>query len=131
MAQKKEKKTKIDKKKGKIAIAATVVAITAAAGAYFLYGTKEGARQRKRIRGSALRMKGEVLKKIENLKDVNEETYRKIIDAVAKKFKGQKNLNTAEVTALVDELKSHWKNLRRQFESERLGKARRTRKASR
>ncbi|MBA3733003.1 hypothetical protein H0W91_01355 [Patescibacteria group bacterium] len=82
------------------------------AGAYYLYGTKEGATRRVKIRGWMLKAKGEVLEKLETLKDVNEGTYNELIDRVMKKYQGLKNLDQEEVAILISDLKKHWKNIK-------------------
>ncbi len=89
----------------------------AAAGAFFLYGTKEGAKQRKKIRGWGLRMKGEVLEKMEQMKEVSEDKYQEIVDSVAKRYQGLKSVDPEEVTLLVKELKSHWRSIKRQLDA--------------
>lgn len=87
-----------------------------AAGAYFLYGTKEGANRRVKIRGWVLRAKGEVLEKMENLKELNEDTYNNLVHSVLKKYEGLKNIDKAEVEALVTDLKKHWRNIKRHLD---------------
>lgn len=85
--------------------------VAAAAGAYFLYGDK-GARNRRKIKGWALKLKGEVLQRIENAKDVTEETYNKIIDDVSARYERIKTVDKAELQELVDDLKRHWSNIK-------------------
>ena len=96
-----------------VGIVLTAAAATAA-GAYFLYG-KDGAKNRKAIKGWVLRAKGEVLEKLETLKEVNEEAYNNIIDAVAKRYQAMKNVDTVELAKMVDELKGHWRNINKQI----------------
>jgi len=93
------------------------------AGAYYLYGTKEGAKKRVKIRGWALKAKGEMLEKLENLKDVNEETYNELVMNVMKKYQTVKNIDQAEVAALVTDLKKHWKNIKRHLNEANMPKA--------
>jgi len=82
-----------------VAIGAGVAAIAAlAAAGYFLYGSKDGARNRKKVRGWMLKAKGEVLEGVEKMKDVTEEQYAMIVDKVASKYKAIKNIDPAEVT---------------------------------
>lgn len=83
------------------------------AGAYYLYGTKEGAKKRTKMRGWVLKAKGEVMEKLENLKVVNEETYHEVVANVVKKYRGIKNIDPKEVEALVADLKKHWKNIKK------------------
>lgn len=83
------------------------------AGAYYLYGTKEGAKKRVKIRGWMLKAKGEVMEKMESLKEVNEETYNALIQSVMKKYESLKNIDPIEVTELTNDMKKHWKNIKR------------------
>ena len=105
---------------------ATIAA--AAAGAFFLYGTKEGAKHRKQIRGWALKMKGEVVEKMEQMKDVSEQKYGELVDGVAKRYQGVKSIDQSELVAMVGELKGHWRNIKRQIEGG--GKKKPTKKKS-
>ncbi|MEK7173669.1 MAG: hypothetical protein AAB710_01145 [Patescibacteria group bacterium] len=82
----------------------------AAAGAYFLYG-KSTPKQKKKIKGWMLRMKGEVMDGLEGLRDVSEESYDKIVDKVSKKYEQAKNIDKSEVDAISKELKGYWKNI--------------------
>lgn len=82
----------------------------AAAGAYFLYG-KDGAKNRKAIKGWMLKMKGEVLSQMEQLKEVNEDAYDKIVDAVAKKYQAVKQIDKTELAAMAADLKRHWNSI--------------------
>jgi hypothetical protein len=93
------------------------------AGAYYLYGTKDGAKSRVKIRGWMLKAKGEMLESLEKLKDVNEATYNELVEKVMKKYKGLKNLDQEEVTALVLDLKKHWKNIKGSIDSPKKVKA--------
>ena len=43
----------------------------AAAGAYFLLGTKEGQKKQKQIKGWMVKAKGEVMDKMEDMKEVS------------------------------------------------------------
>ncbi|HEX9722099.1 MAG TPA: hypothetical protein VGA53_02440 [Candidatus Paceibacterota bacterium] len=96
--------------------AGLALAAAAAAGAYFLYGTKEGAKQRKKIAGWSLKMKGEVLEKLENLKEWNQEAYNKAVDAVGNKYRQMKSIDSAEVEKAMKEMKSQWKHIMKDAE---------------
>jgi len=86
----------------KVAVGAGIAALAAfAAAGYFLYG-KDGAKNRKKVRGWMLKAKGEVLEGVEKLKDVTEEQYAAI-----------KNIDPAEVEAMAKELRGHWKNIKK------------------
>lgn len=105
--------------KSKIAWGAGIGALAAgAAGAYFLYGTKEGAKKRKQMKSWVVKMKGDVMKKLEGLKEVNEKAYNKAIDEVASKYKKVKSIDSEELGKIVNEMKKHWKNVRKEIEGE-------------
>lgn len=91
--------------------------VTATAGAYFLYGTKKGAKTRKQIKGWMLKAKGEVLEKMEDMKDMSAEAYEKVIDEVQAKYKAVKNIDKKDLEAFGKELKSHWKDIKKEIDA--------------
>lgn len=91
---------------------AAVVAATA--GTYFLYGSKNASRNRKKIKGWMLKAKGEILEKLENVKDINEEIYHKIVNEVSNKYQALKSIDKKDVMAFADELKKHWKGIEKE-----------------
>jgi hypothetical protein len=99
---------------GKVIMGAGIAAL--AAGAVFLYGTEAGKKSRKNIQSWALRMRADVMDRMEGMKEWSEESYYGIIDTVAKKYKGIKNLDPVEVAALVRDLKAHWNTISRQVQ---------------
>jgi gas vesicle protein len=92
------------------------VATVAALGAYFLYG-KNGARNREKIAGWMLKLKGEVLEKVEEIKDLKEQEYYKIVDEVSARYAKLEKVGTEEVKHLATELKGAWKHISEQLES--------------
>lgn len=97
----------------KVAVGAGIAALAAfAAAGYFLYG-KDGAKNRKKVKGWMLKAKGEVLEGVEKLKDVSEEQYAAIINKVGDKYKAVKNIDPAEVEAMMKELHGHWKSIKK------------------
>ncbi len=91
-------------------------AVATVAGMYFLYGTKQGKKGVKKVQGWALKVKGEVLEKLEGLKEVNEEKYAQIIDSVAKKYRAAKNIDQKEVEEVLKDLHSHWNNIKKELQ---------------
>lgn len=103
-------------KKTSHAGAATLIgglAAAAAVGGYFLYNNKDAQKKIKKVKGWALKAKGEVLEKIENLKEVNEDAYNKVIDAVLSRYNKVSNIDTTELAQISKELKSHWKSIQK------------------
>jgi len=96
----------------KAAIGVGIAAIVAAAaGTFFLYGTKKGAKTRKQIKGWMLKAKGEILEKIEDAKDLSQETYNKIVDEIQAKYKAVKSIDAKDLADFSKEMKSHWKGI--------------------
>ena len=86
----------------------------AAAGAYFLYGER-GAKNRAKIDGWALQLKGEVLEKMEHLKDLNKEAYDRLVDETAVRYGRVKRVSASELKHVTEELKSAWTHIGKQL----------------
>ncbi|MCX6723724.1 MAG: hypothetical protein NT155_00940 [Candidatus Staskawiczbacteria bacterium] len=98
------------------AVGAGVATVAAAiAGTYFLYGAKDSAKNRKKIKAWMLKAKGEVLEQLENLSEISESAYKKIIKEVSGKYQVLKNINKKDVAEFSDELKGHWKNIAKEI----------------
>ena len=90
------------------------LAAAAAAGVYFLYGSKDASKNRKVVKGWALKAKGEVLEKMEQVKgELTEENYHNIVDTVTAKYRKLKNSQSDDIDALVKDMKGHWKNIKK------------------
>lgn len=89
---------------GKVAAIGAGVAALAAASYYF-FGP-EGQKHRKTAKGWMLKMKAEIVEKMENAKEMTQSTYDTIVDTVAKKY--QKN---PEIGMMVDMLKKQWRGI--------------------
>lgn len=102
---------KQNKKQTKSIITPKVVGVSVAtiaagvAGVYFL----RSAKNRKKLKGWMLKMKGDALEKVENLKEVTEPVYHKVIDEVAKRYQTLKRVDQQELMQIIKELKDHWK----------------------
>jgi hypothetical protein len=90
-------------------IAATVAA--AALGAYLLYG-KDGAKNRKKVRGWTLKAKGEILEQVEKMGHVTEAGYQDVVNRVIASYRGAKNVTGPELMALATDARKHWKALK-------------------
>jgi hypothetical protein len=89
-------------------------AAAAAAGAYFLYG-KDGPKNRAKVRGWALKLRGEVLERMEQMKEMNEDVYLRIIDTVKNRYERLKDVDSEELAATIRDLRSHWKHIKAQM----------------
>ena len=108
-----EKKTIAKKKSG--SNAAEMIALGAglaglAATAYFFLGPK-GKQHQKHTKAWAIKMKGDVIEKLETAREISEPVYHQIIDAVAAKYEKGMKASHAEVSELASDLKKHWKTI--------------------
>lgn len=102
------------KRNVEIASAVGIGLAAAAVGAWYLYG-KGGAQRRKKVRGWMLKAKGEILEQLENLKELNQASYNRIVDEVGSRYKQAKHIDPAEVATMISELKGHWQNIKKQL----------------
>lgn len=93
----------------KVAAAGVVGAGVAAlsVGAYLMFGP-DAKKNRKLVRGWAVKMKGEIMEKLEEAKDITEPIYNKVIDEVAKKYTTLKNVDKDELVAHIKEIRKQW-----------------------
>ena len=94
-----------------IGIGAGIAAATAAA--YVLFGP-EGKKNRKLIKGWSVKMKGEIIEKFENAKELTEPVYHEIIDNVQAKYAKLKNVDQEDLNKVVAEIKKHWKAIKKE-----------------
>jgi hypothetical protein len=93
-----------------IGVGITAAAV-AAAGAFFLYGSKNAAKNRKAVKSWTLKAKAEVLEKIEQAKDMTKEEYEQLIDTVSGAYKDVKNASKVDLSTFKKEMKEHWSNI--------------------
>jgi hypothetical protein len=81
-----------------------------AATAYFLFGPKS-AKRRQHAKAWAIKMKGEVVERLEAAREITQPAYQEIIDTVAKDYAKGKKAGQEEIEAVAKDLKSHWKSI--------------------
>jgi hypothetical protein len=111
MAQKKKKKLSNTQKVG-ISVGLTAAAVTAA-GAYFLYGSKSAAKNRKKVKSWMLKARAEVLEALERAEDITEAEYNAIVEAVGGTYSALQNATTGEIREFKKEMKDHWSDIER------------------
>ena len=96
----------------KIGIGASVAAVVAAGalGAYMLYGA-ENKKRRQHVKSWMLKMKADVLEKLEKVKEVNEDSYKAIVDTIAKKYQEHKEVDPIELAGVIAELVDSFREL--------------------
>ncbi len=88
------------------------LAVAAIAGAYFIYGPN-GVKHKRKVKSWALKARAEALEKLENLKKVSEPAYHKVVDDVTNRYDKVQSVDKLEITALGQELKSYWKEIKK------------------
>jgi len=91
--------------KTKVAIGVGAVALAAAT--YYFFGP-DGKKHRKDLKGWMIRMKGEVVEKMEQAKEMSESAYHTIVDTVAARYKNS-GIAEADLKGFVANLKKQWK----------------------
>ncbi len=110
MAQKKTKEEMSTAEKVGIGFGVTAAAVTAA-GAYFLYGSKKAAQNRKKVKGWVLKAKGEVLEALEKAEAITEAEYKELVANASKAYGTVKNATSGEVKDFQKEMQEHWNTL--------------------
>lgn len=90
----------------------------AAAGAYYFYHGKDGEKRRKQLKSWAVKAKGEMMEKMEKMKEVSQQAYDGAVKDVMAKYKKMKNIDPKELADLGLELKSYWDRISRQLKTQ-------------
>jgi hypothetical protein len=96
---------------GEMALVGAGIAAVAA-GAYFFFGP-DGKKHQKKMRGWMVRMKGDVLERLEEAQEVSEPIYHEIVDTVAKTYEVAGKIPHEEILGLASDLKKQWRTIKR------------------
>jgi hypothetical protein len=91
-----------------VTIGAGIAALAAAT--YYFFGP-EGKKNQKSVKGWMIKMKGEIIDKMEDAKEVSESAYHEIVDSVGAKYLKAKKVTPEDVGVYVDTLKKQWKGI--------------------
>lgn len=86
-------------------------AAVAAAGTFFLYGSKGASKNRKAVKSWALKAKAEVLEKLEQAKEMSKEEYENVIDTVGGVYADLKQASKVDVSGFKKEMKEYWNKI--------------------
>ncbi|MCL5667170.1 MAG: hypothetical protein M1383_05380 [Patescibacteria group bacterium] len=90
--------------------------LAAAAGAYYFYGSKKAPKHRRQLKSWAVKAQGEVMERLENLKEVSQDTYAGVVDQVVGKYQKYKHIPADELAAMAAELKGHWNRISKELD---------------
>ncbi len=91
-----------------VAVGASAAALGAAA--YYLFGP-HGKQHRTKAQGWMIKMKGEIIERLEDLKEVSEPVYDQIVETVAAKYAKESKMSKKEILALAADLKKGWRSI--------------------
>ena len=106
----------VKKSKGTAKKVVTVAAIaSAAAGAYYLLGSKKAKQHRKQVGVWVNKAKKEITSETKKLSvtGINEQNYKKIVSTVMNRYKDAQELTKKEVGELAGMLVKEWKGMQR------------------
>ena len=92
----------------KLVIGAGMAALSAAT--FYFFGPK-GKTHRKHLKTWTIKMKADILEKIEEAGDVTESAYRKIVDEVATLYTKAGKVSKEEIAVYANTLKKQWKSI--------------------
>ena len=92
------------------AVGAGIAGLVATAyAAYFFLGPK-GKKHQQQAKSWIIKMKGDVVEKLETVKDITKPMYHEIINSVAAQYEKDMKAGHTEIAAVANELKKHWKS---------------------
>ena len=86
-------------------------AAVAAAGTFFLYGSKGASKNRKAVKSWVLKAKAEVLEKLEQAKEMSKEEYEQLIDVVGGVYTELKHASKIDISGFKKEMKDYWNKI--------------------
>ena len=108
IAEKKDNLSIAQKIKLGAGIATTAIA---AAGTYFLYGSKDAKQNRELVRDWASKAKAEVLETLEEAKHMTPEEYEALVKGVISSYSKLRDVTSSELKAFEEEMKDHWNQI--------------------
>jgi hypothetical protein len=112
MAKKTTKKTNEISNAQKLGIGVGLTAAAvAAAGAYFLYGSKDAPENRKKVKSGILKAKAEVLEVLENAQEITEDEFKALVDGVATTYSKVQSLSKKDLAEFKTEMADNWQEL--------------------
>ncbi len=110
MAKTKKKNGLSGGEKVGIGVALTAAA-AAAAGSYFLYGSPDAAKNRKKVKSWSLKAKGEILEAVEKAKNISAEEYQRAVEKAVEAYERANDISKNELSAFRKEMMTHWRTM--------------------
>lgn len=110
MAKAKKQKGMSNAQKLGIGVGLTAAAV-AAAGTYFLYGSKDATKNRKKVKSWALKAKGDVLSALEKTEQMTEGEFKDLVNTVGVSYAKVEKLSKKELDEFKKEMAGNWQQL--------------------
>ena len=110
MAKKKTKQELSTSQQVGIGVGLTAAAV-AAAGAYFLYGSDNAAKNRKTVKSWMLKAKADVLEHLEDAKKMSREEFEALVAGAATTYAKTKKATKTDIASFATEMMQHWDQL--------------------
>lgn len=104
---KKKTKEMSTNQKVSIGVGLTAAAV-AAAGAYFLAGSPDAKKNRRKVKSWMLKAKAEVLEGLEKAEEMTEEEFNHLVAAVSSSYATLKDASKADIAEFKKEMKENW-----------------------
>lgn len=112
----KKKKSTVRKALSAVAVGTTLGAVLAAGAAtYFFTQTKVGKQAAKQIKTTAIGLSKEISRRLHSAQKVSQQKYDDIVEQVVDEYAAQKKVGKHTVVALKRDLKTHWKEVKREL----------------
>ncbi|MBP9701628.1 MAG: hypothetical protein KBD47_01440 [Candidatus Pacebacteria bacterium] len=102
-----------------VALSAGAVAI--AASSYYFFGPAGKVHQKKAL-GWMIKMKGEIIEKIQDGGEITEKAYHAIVDSVLASYVASGKVATPELQAFAKTIKGHWKSILKSLPKKKIAK---------
>jgi hypothetical protein len=99
-----------NKEKLSIGVGLTAAAV-AAAGTFFLYGSKSAAKNRKAVKSWMLKAKAEVLEGLEKAQEMSQAEYEELIEKVSGAYAQVQAATKTDISGFKKEMKEHWQKI--------------------
>lgn len=114
----KKKKSVVRKAISAVAVGTTLGAMLAAGAAtYFFTQTKAGKQAAKQIKTTAIGLSKEISSRLHSAQKVSQKKYEDIVEQVVDEYAAQKKVGKHTVVALKRDLKTHWKEVKRELKA--------------
>lgn len=107
MVKKNKKEELSTEQKVAIGVGLTAAAV-AAAGAYFLQGSPEAKKNRRKVKSWMLKAKAEVLETLEKAEEMTAEEFEHVVAGVTTTYSTLKDASKADIADFKREMRDHW-----------------------